>query len=67
MQNDAKWYRAAWSGALDHLRRTTPASVSPTISHLRRVQYAREWNTSPKLVRLGQLITDILGPDEVIS
>src|SRR5256885_10969265 len=23
-QNDAKWYRAAWSGALDHLRRTTP-------------------------------------------
>src|SRR5256885_11434518 len=25
-QNDAKWYRAAWSGALDHLRRTTPAS-----------------------------------------
>src|SRR2546430_852016 len=21
------WYRAAWSGALDHLRRTTPASV----------------------------------------
>src|SRR5256885_15220912 len=26
-QNDTKWYRAAWSGALDHLRRTTPASV----------------------------------------